>query len=326
MRRFAYAVSAILVVWASLSVPMPRVELAPGAAPPIAPLVEIDTEQPITEIHGALHLLTVNVGSPSLVEVVRTAFDDRRQLEERSNVIPEGIDPGVFFEQQRQAFVLSFDVAAAVGARLAGFEIDVRTAPVLANVIEGSPADGVLEPGDTILAIDGTEVSSGEELASLTAEYVLGDEVDLRVLRGAEELELSVTIGQVDAMTRPGLGVFLQGDRLLEVETPFDIDLGPTRIGGPSAGMMIALTVYDLLSDEDLARGRIIAGTGTITLSGQVGSISGIPQKVAAAESVRAELMLVPEPLLELALASRRTAMEIVGVATIEDALEALRR
>ncbi|HEX9889741.1 MAG TPA: PDZ domain-containing protein [Nitriliruptorales bacterium] len=324
MRRILYALSAITIVGAGFAVPMPVVEIAPGDAPPIAPLIEIQG-QSITEVTGSLHLLTVNLKPPSLAEVVRARLDDRRSLTRIENVIPEGVDRDVYFEEQRRVFELSFDVAAAMGARLAGFEVDVRTAPVVAEVIRGGPSQGILEPGDVVVSIDGVQVDTGQQLADATGTFEMGATIPLTIERAGQPMQVQVQAGQTAQMNRPGLGVTVAGDTLLDVDLPFVVDLGPTRIGGPSAGMMIALTVYDLLADEDLADGRIIAGTGTIRLDGTIGSISGIPGKVAAAERIHADIMLVPGLLVDEAEAALTTDMRIIGVATIDDALAALR-
>ena len=51
------------------------------------------------------------------------------------------------------------------------------------------------------------------------------------------------------------------------------------EIGGPSAGLMFTLEIYNQLVDEDLTRGHEIAGTGTINEKGEIGPIGGIQQK-----------------------------------------------
>ncbi len=43
---------------------------------------------------------------------------------------------------------------------------------------------------------------------------------------------------------------------------------------------MFTLTVYNLLTPQDLTDGRKIAGTGTIDLDGTVGPIGGVEQAI----------------------------------------------
>jgi len=111
-----------------------------------------------------------------------------------------------------------------------------------------------------------------------------------------------------------------------EVRLPFQIRLAEdTRIGGPSAGLMVGVTIYDLLSEEDLLRGRYVTGTGTLDADGRVGAVSGVPEKLRAAHADGAEVMLVPRALLDEAQEDAPDGLEIIGVSNLEQALDALR-
>ena len=52
------------------------------------------------------------------------------------------------------------------------------------------------------------------------------------------------------------------------------------EIGGPSAGLMFSLEIYNQLTKEDFTKGYKIAGTGTIDSKGTVGPIGGIDKKL----------------------------------------------
>ena len=95
-------------------------------------------------------------------------------------------------------------------------------------------------------------------------------------------------------------------------------------MGGPSAGLLTALTVYDLLSPEDLAAGRHITGTGTLALGGQVGEIGGIVQKLHAAIAADADVFLAPAPQADLVTWVAAGRIKVVGVATFDEALAVL--
>ena len=66
------------------------------------------------------------------------------------------------------------------------------------------------------------------------------------------------------------------------------------EIGGPSAGFMFSLEIYNQLTKEDLTKGYEIAGTGTISPDGTVGRIGGIEQKIIAADKAGADIFLAP--------------------------------
>ena len=65
-------------------------------------------------------------------------------------------------------------------------------------------------------------------------------------------------------------------------------------IGGPSAGFMFSLEIYNQLTKVDLTNGYKIAGTGTISSDGTVGRIGGIEQKIIAADKAGADIFLAP--------------------------------
>jgi PDZ domain-containing protein len=129
-----------------------------------------------------------------------------------------------------------------------------------------------------------------------------------------------VTAGVGDSTSR--IGVTL-GEAY---NPPFDvnIDLGQ-EIGGPSAGLMFSLAIYDKLTPGALTGGRYVAGTGTIDASGKVGPIGGIQQKLAAAEHAGAEVFLTPAKDCDHAVTSPfADDLELIKIATIDDAINGL--
>jgi PDZ domain-containing protein len=109
------------------------------------------------------------------------------------------------------------------------------------------------------------------------------------------------------------------------ISLPFPVEIVPQKVtGGPSAGLMFTLAVYDLVTSQDLTGGRKIAGTGTIDLDGNVGPIGGVQQKVVAAQRAGAEYFLSPIENYPDALAMA-TRITVIEVATAQDAIDFLR-
>lgn len=323
IRAALYAASLALVVTAALLVPMPLVETAPGTATSIPPLIEID-DADTTDIDGDLALLTVFLRQPTLYETLQAWASPVREIDALEQVFPPGVDRDEYFRVQRRQFTRSFDIAAAVGVDAAGREVDLGTAAYVAQVLPGGPSDGTLEPGDRFVTVEGERLDTSEELLDVVVGARSGDELEVTVERGERTLGLTVTAGQVAGMEQPGLGVLVE-TVANDIELPFAVEMSrKTTIGGPSAGLMIALTVYDLLDEENLVAGRQIVGTGTISAEGRVGRIGGIEEKVEAAEQAGATLMLVPADQLTRAQ-SVADDLEVVGVATLDEALAALR-
>lgn len=75
---------------------------------------------------------------------------------------------------------------------------------------------------------------------------------------------------------------------------PFPVDISLKDTGGPSGGLIFALGVVEKLTPEDLLRGRVVAGTGTISIDGRVGAIGGIDDKMIAAKKAGATIFFAP--------------------------------
>ena len=324
LRGAFYLVSTALIVLAGFTVPLPFVETQPGAPTEIAPLVEIDGVE-VTELHGTASLLTIRQRDQAVFPALWILLDDDRSLSPVEEVFPPGVDRDEYHTAQRQRFRRQFEVAAAVGAQAAGVDVEIATAVEVLQVLPESSAHGLLLPGDIITAVDGEPLEDAAQLQAITEAGSLGDELTLTVLRDGQQEQVTATLGTIPGEDGPRLGIAI-ADGVERLELPFDVALREgTRIGGPSAGLMVALTVYDLLSDEDLLAGRIVVGTGSLSSNGNVGRVGGVPQKMVAAEAYGADLVLVPEQQLGEARAAASAELDIIGVATLEEALEALR-
>jgi PDZ domain-containing protein len=321
-RLAAWVASIVILLSGFFVVPMPLVETAPGDATNVATMIEVAGND---TIHGSLDLLTVRIRQPSIAETIRAVLSDARDLTARDRVIPSDLRRQEYFDLEEQEFRRTFEVAAAVGMRAAGLDVTIRTVPQVVGVLDGGPADGLLRIGDKITRFDGTAVSSAEELAALSRRTTVGDELHLTIRRGDATQDVTVTAGRLPGLEQAGIGVTLQ---TVEEETslPVDAELVDQRgIGGPSAGLMMALTVYDLVSAEDLAAGRTIAGTGTIAGDGTVGRIGGIREKTLAAIASGASIMLTPSSQALDARSAADGRIQVIGVDTIDDAVAALR-
>lgn len=322
-RIAAYAASLAILAAAAFTVPLPYTEFVPGQPTAIPPLIELDGVE-TTEIDGETALLTVLLHQSTTITALGAMLDGDRTLRPTDSVVPDDVDREQFLEQERDRFRRQFDVAAAVGARAAGVDVELTTTAVLRQVLPDGPAAGALQAGDEVAAVGGEAITTAEQLQQEVRDRATGDEVTVQVRRGGREQEVEVTLGEVRGSSGPALGVMVETvpDRL---ELPFDVQLGDTSIGGPSAGMMIALTVYDMLADEDLIAGRLIHGTGSLDADGVVGPVGGVPEKMRASAAADADLVLVPDVLLQDALRTAPDDLDVVGVATFDEALQALR-
>ncbi|MEY3020359.1 MAG: hypothetical protein RLZZ272_1343 [Actinomycetota bacterium] len=316
--------SLAVVTVAALVVPMPFVEYRPGEAIGIAPLIAIDGVG-TTALEGTTALLTVVPRQQPLVPLLVAWLDPSRRLLPVADVYPRDVDRRTYLASQRERFSRQFEAAAAVGARSAGYDVVLVTEVVVTEVVVGAPADGVLAPGDVVLAVDDRPLSSSEELQASVREARPGTALRLRIDHQGGVREVEVVPEDLDGSGVPRLGILVQ-TAIDRFELPFEIALAEqVRIGGPSAGLMVGLTVHDLLAEEDLLGGRFVTGSGSLDVDGRVGPVGAIPEKVRTAIAAGADVVLVPSAQLEEALAAGDGRVRIIGVETLDEALTALR-
>jgi PDZ domain-containing protein len=130
--------------------------------------------------------------------------------------------------------------------------------------------------------------------------------------------QLSAKVAALDYLEKnyPQLGT--------EKIAPSDIDISLAKTGGPSGGLAFALGIVELLTPENILKGRIVATTGTIDESGTIGSIGGIAEKILAAKKAGATLFLVPENNckdLAPGLANIPDGIKIAAVSSLAEAI-----
>jgi PDZ domain-containing protein len=248
----------------------------------------------------------------------------------QAEVVPavEVRPPGTTQEQVNQTNKRLIDeskpIAAVVALRAAGYPVEITgQGAEVESIIDGMPAQGVLQAGDIIVAVDGQPIDTTTALIQAIGRHQVGDQVTLTVRRDATTQD--VVVGTRNSPSEPGrpiVGVTIS-TYLFDVRMPFPVDVESDNVGGPSAGFMFALGILDAVTDGDLTRGYYVAGTGTIAQDGTVGAVGGAAEKALAAEEDGAQIFLVPRD--DSAEATRWVKrLHIVPVDRFEDAIRAL--
>ncbi len=271
---------------------------------------------------GELRLTTVSIlGGPGYrVDAVRVAAG---WLSPQAAVAPVEayFAPEETAEQVKQestaAMTTSQEDATVAALTEAGYTVPATLTVV--GVIEGTGAVGVLREGDVVTGLDGTTISTYQQLVETLAALEPGASVTVAVTRDGAKERLSVVAGE-----RPGggalLGVYLDP----EFDLPLDVDIKITDIGGPSAGMMFALGIVDLLTPADELAGQVVAGTGTVDVVGRVGGIGGIRQKMYGARAAGATWFLAPAANCSEVVGNVPAGLEVTKVATLAEARAAV--
>ncbi len=331
------AVLLLVGVGAALSWPIkvPYYAFSPGPVEDVSDFVTVS--EPVGEVSdGELMFLTVSVRETNILGYLAAMFSEEVDLAPRENVRPAGISQEDLREQNLDLMETSKDYAIYVALDRLGHEPTLSgTGALVRQVVEGSAADGVLELEDVVVAVDGEPVQFNSDATALVAGHAPGDTIEITVDRTDEDgetetLTLPVTLtpfrfvnedGTVEEDPERGMvGVLLTNDDVF-VDFPIPVSIDSQNIGGPSAGLMFSLEVYDQLSEGDLTGGHRITGTGSIDIDGTVGGIGGIRQKVFGAIAVGAEYILVPASNYDVAVEAAGDDIEVVRVANVDDAL-----
>ena len=305
------------------TLPVPYVAQVPG--PTYNTLGDIDGEPIISvegrernDVSGNLNLTTVGVsrGGLSLVQAVRGWFDDEVSVVPEESVYPPDRSEEETRRANREAFLTSEQAAQTVALGHLGYPVKI----VVQGVGEDSPSAGLLEEGDAIEAIDGTPTPDVDALDEVLTGIPGGTTVTVAYTRLGEPGSVQVTTGSAEERDGALLGITI----LEQPSAPFDVDIQVEDVGGPSAGLMLTLGILDLVGDDDLTGGSVVAGTGTIDADGAVGPIGGITLKMVAAQDIDADLFLVPAGNCAEALRAPDPGYPLARVASLDDALDAL--
>ncbi|MGH3752482.1 MAG: YlbL family protein [Pseudonocardiaceae bacterium] len=305
-------------------VPVPYAALRPG--PTFDTLGVVDGKV-VVDIRGTqtyptsghLNMTTVSVvDNMTLYGALGLWIAGRSALVPRDEIFPPGLSEQQFEQQNQQLFVDSESKAETAALRHLGYPAVV----VVDQVISNGGASGKLAAGDRLLAIDGQQVRTGQQLVDLLlAGGSPGRLVQVRFQRGGvAPQEVAVTLGAGEQPGRGYLGVGVT-DR---PDVNFDITISLADVGGPSAGLMFALAIVDKLTPGALAGDTFVAGTGEIATDGRVGPIGGIPFKMIRAREAGASVFLVPAGNCAEAVQRAPEGLRLVRVGTLAEAVHAL--
>ena len=275
---------------------------------------------------GNLYQLTVRRDEANIYVYLWSLLNSSYDLYPREVILPDGVTPQELSEISIQNMRTSENVAIAVALKNIGYEIESKGDGVaVVGLLEDSPVKDKLKKGDLINSINNTDIYSATEFISTLRTYSIGETVSIGLLREIdgikEQIYIKTTlIEHVEYEGEPMVG-FLATTVNERFDFPFEIDIKTGNVGGPSAGLMMALNVYNNLIPEDITNSKIIAGTGTIEIDGSVGPVGGIKQKIIAAKRAGAELILVPVANFEEAKQFETDKTAIVAVDSFDEAL-----
>lgn len=331
----AALVPAVLLLVLATSATVPLVSMGPGPTYDTFGQARVDVENgdveevPVVDVvgreadetAGSLRMTTVAVRDRlTLVDAMRFWLDPAQVVVPRDQVFPPDRSRDEVRESNAAEMVGSENSAEAAAYQYLGIPMHPR----VEGVDPEGAAAGRLQPGDILTSVDGESVGDATAVVEMVGERGPGDEIRIGFTRDGREESTTATLQSAGADGDPEdgrLGI-LVGDTPAD-GTDVQITVSP-EVGGPSAGLVLAIAIVDKLSPGDATGGAEVAGSGTIRPDGTVGSIGGVRHKIRAAHEVGVTEFLVPAANCAEAVQSPPADIRLIEVETLAGALDAL--
>ena len=292
-------------------------------------LGEVDGE-PVIKITNAesydstssIDILTVSVvgnpdNTPSWIEIALAWFDPSQKVVPVEYLYPKNRTTEDVRAESSAMMEISQQDAVAAALEYLGYEIPRRI--YISEVSAEAAASGKLIAADFVLQVNGFDLVDIEQLRTVVNEWDENEPLSVKVDRNGVEQTYEISPLK-DSEGNYRLGVLVG----YKYDFPIGVELQLGEVGGPSGGTMFALGVIDRLTPGELTGGVHVAGTGTISQSGQVGPIGGIVQKLYGAERAGAKVFFAPETNCPEVIGKEPAGLKVVKIATLQDALDAL--
>lgn len=274
-----------------------------------------------SDINGSLNMLYVTEYEATvptyLLSLVIPNWDlERISKQQISNETPEDI-----YNRNRLMLENSVDNAIYVAYTNSNKEIKVKSKK---NIVIATTKNNGLNIGDEVLEINGREIENIEEIRNIIQNSAVNKKLLFKVLRNNKEEDIQVKV--IKQNSKKMIGAVITTDYDYELDPKIKLKFRSSE-SGSSGGMMLALSIYTKINDQDIIKGRKIAGTGTIDYEGNVGKIDGIKYKIMGAHKDKMDIVLVPKENYKEAISvaeKNHYKLKIVKVETFKDVIDYL--
>ena len=335
MRKKIYIGSALIItiifIW-GMFYSLPYYVSKPGMAKELGPIITVEGGD---KDEGNFMLTTVRMGRANIFSYIEAKVRNYEELYPLDMILNKKETEEEYNARQLHLMAGSKLNAIEVAYRKAGLPIKYKYKGIyVVQVIPDMPAYGKLSAGDRIFKVDGKQLPSSEKFIDYVSKKHAGDKVELTYLRNKSTKTVTLKLQAFkEDPQKVGIGISLVDDKEIIVDPK--VKVKTDEIGGPSAGFMFSLEIYNQLAEGDLTKGYQIAGTGTIEVDGTVGPIGGIEQKIVAADKAGAEIFLAPNEkgiknsnYRDAVKTAReiKTKMKIVPIDTFDEAVSYLEK
>lgn len=298
---------------------LPYYIMAPGGTINITDRVVMENYK--KDNNGSINMLYVSEyeGTPASILMAKLRNYDIESNKERQ-ISNESVK-----EINRRNTIMrdnSLDIATMVAYRESGKEITIKEKK---NIVIARTLDNGLEVGDIILSVDGMSCDDVSEIKKVINRKEEGEYVTFKILRNNKEKEIKSKIVLSENAKVVGVVIITEYD--YDISPKIDIKFKNSE-SGSSGGLMLTLTIYNAINDEDIIKNRKIAGTGTISSDGTVGEIDGVKYKIMGAAREKVDVVFVPTANYEEAVMVNnkyKYNLNIVRVDSFKETIEYLK-
>lgn len=326
-KLFLYIVMVVILVYVVVFMPTPYIIYQPGSAEEVKPMINVKNGD-LTE-RGTFMMTTVSARYANIALLAVSSFNSNAEIDKKESRLGEKSEDEYAAEQ---VFYMSNSQSSAMEAAYKEAKVAYKILPeylFVFSVPKEADNSKYFIPGDKIIEVDGEPASDNVALTSLLKSKKVGDVVSVKLNRGGEFVVEQVSLVPIKdgemSNNRPGFGIVIATmQKVTTDDQGKQVEFVNTQVGGPSAGLMFTMEIYNQLTEGDLTKGYRVAGTGTIVEDGTIGPIGGVKHKIVAADRQGAEIFFVPKDNYEEAKVKAEqinTTMKLIPVSTLDDAL-----
>lgn len=259
-------------------------------------------------------------------QLIKSELTSSDAVVERDNVCPKNISEKTVSQMNAAQMTGSQDSAVVAAWQLT--KPDAKFTLTVEQAVTDS-AKQAFNKGDKLVSIvdadsKSVQITSYKQLREVLEKMTPGKPIKITIERDSATQDVSVVGAKPEDSSRKGamLGITLNINPPAGHEVTYAVE----RIGGPSAGMIFALDIAQRLEGKNYAGTTPVAGTGTIDLSGNVGAIGGIKQKMLGAKDEGYKVFLAPVGNCADVVGNEPKGMTVIPVSTLSEARAAMQR
>lgn len=310
----------LLVIFLVFTIELPYSIYTPGGAVDLNERIEVEDGY---HAQGSFNMAYVSMVKGSIPFLLLSYIIPDWDIVKKDDITISGESMDEMLERERLYLQESIDAAIINAYTKAGKQITIKDTNNTVNYI-AEEADTNLKIGDNIISANDLKINSLEELKTLVSSLNEGEKVNLKIKRNDKEKEAYAITYKTDDGIKIGVSI----------NTTYEYDTNPevsvkskSSEAGSSGGLMMSLTIYNELTENDITKGKKIVGTGTIDMNGNVGEIGGVKYKLIGAVKNKAEVFICPEENYKEAInvaKEKKYDIKIISASTFDEALKKL--